>query len=245
MSIDNDKRELLKLKQGLIEESDIIKKEPPQKIKLHGKKKIENFFYHYKTTLLITLFFTFLIGFFVVETVTKKKSDLDFMVVASSADAVILSTAYDEEIQRSVESFCSDFDGNGYVYAQLYNIDLFNESDPNMLIAAQTRLFSEIQTGTTRLIMGNRDAFERIIGTEYKIEEVFFNLNEIFPGNTNISEDVFYKVKGSALLREADIDRYCPDDMYIAVLMLNLSGSSEKRAHEHTLEVLGNIVNSG
>ena len=250
MSLDNDKRELLKLKQGLIEESDIIKKEEPVKIELHGKKKIENFFYHYKVTVIMVLFFSVLFGFFIIEAVTKKRPDIDYMLMASNADAKVLVSAYEDKINEAVSAFCPDFDNNGYVYSQSYIVDLYSEHDSDMLIANQTRLFAEIQTGTTRLMIGNREAFDRIIGSDYTLREVFVNLSLLFPDNKNIDEDVLYKVRGSALLKASGIDEYCPDDMYVAVLGLNLESKKSQQAHERALLVLenivsGNIINSG
>ena len=71
MSYQDDKRELLKLKQGLIEESETIQEEKHEVIELHGWKKVSNFFYHYKWHVVVITFFVLVIGFFVYDLVKK------------------------------------------------------------------------------------------------------------------------------------------------------------------------------
>ena len=53
-----ERRELLKLKQGIIEESDIIQQDEPEEIlRPTGIKAVENFFYHYKWYVVLIAFF--------------------------------------------------------------------------------------------------------------------------------------------------------------------------------------------
>ncbi|MCL1823201.1 MAG: hypothetical protein FWG44_03270 [Oscillospiraceae bacterium] len=244
MSIDNDRRELLKIRQGLIEDSDVIKKEETVKEKLKGKKAVENFFYHYKIHLLMVLFFTVLIGFFTVEALTKKKPDIDFMIVASSGEASTMVTVYDRDVQEALESFCPNFNGNSYIYAQPFIINFFNEYNSDMLVANQTKLFAEIRMGTTRMIIGNREAFDRIAAesVNYTLDDVFLDLSERYRDNENIEEKLFFRLKDSAFEEAVGIDNFFPEDMYIAVLKINLGKPAADLAHERTLEVLDNIV---
>ena len=69
MSYQDDKRELLKLKQGLIEESETIVEQKREVVELHGWKKVQNFFYHYKWHVVVAVFFIAVIGFFVYDLV--------------------------------------------------------------------------------------------------------------------------------------------------------------------------------
>ncbi|MDR2532118.1 MAG: hypothetical protein LBC82_04670 [Oscillospiraceae bacterium] len=243
MSTNYDKREILKLKQGLIEDSDIIKREEPEKIELRGKKKIENFFYHYKIHVIIVLFFGLLISFFTVEILMKKRSDVNFMLLATNEETSVFVFVYTDDIGEAVEKFTPHFNGNRYVYAESFPIDLFNTMNAEGVIAGQTKLFGEIRVGTTRMIMGNRDAFDRIIGDDLTVGDVYVNLSRLYPGNENIVEDVFFRVRGSELSRLADMDEHCPDDFYIAVIEMNLHNSGQQRAHERSLIVLDNIIN--
>ena len=70
-----EKAELLKLRQGLIDESDEIPEdEPPKFEKPTGAKAVENFFYHYKWRLIGIIFTVALLTFMIIQTVTREKN---------------------------------------------------------------------------------------------------------------------------------------------------------------------------
>jgi hypothetical protein len=245
MSYNNDKRELLKLKQGLIEDSEVIQKEEAEKVELHGKKKAENFWYHYKVHVLMVLFFGFLITFFAIEMFSRKRADIEFLMLASDEYTSALMFSFDRDIGEAVAAFTPNFDGNRYIHAEIFPIDLFSIFDQNSFMATQTKLFTQVRMGHTRLIVANRGAFDRIIGeTELEINQIFVDLTELFPNNGGVVEDVFWRLKGSELSRLAGIEEFCPDDFYIALLALNLVTEKQQREHERSLIVLDNIVNN-
>ncbi|MDR2559314.1 MAG: hypothetical protein LBC86_07220 [Oscillospiraceae bacterium] len=245
MSYNNDKRELLKLKQGLIEDSEIIQKEEVEKVELHGKKKFENFWYHYKIHVLMVLFFGFFAGYFSIEILTRKRADIEFLMLASNEYTAALVFNFSSDISEAVVAFTPGFNENRYIHAEGLPVDLFNVFDHNANMAVQTKLFTQVRTGITRLIIGNREAFDRIIGeTHHEIDSIFVNLTGLYPDNGNITENVFFKLQGSELSRLAGIEEFCPDDFYIALLALNLETVKQQREHERSLIVLDNIVNN-
>jgi hypothetical protein len=96
----------------------------------------------------------------------------------------------------------------------------------------------------TRLIFGDREAFDSIIGeTQHSISTIFVDLTELFPNNENIIENVFFKLDGSELMQLAGTEEFCPDDFYVALLALNLENNRQQRAHERSIIILENIVN--
>ncbi|MCL2638345.1 MAG: hypothetical protein FWD48_08230 [Oscillospiraceae bacterium] len=245
MSYNNDKRELLKLKQGLIDDSEVIQKEEREEIELRGKKKAENFWYHYKIHVLMILFFGFMFTFFAVEIFSKKRADIEFLMLASDEYTSALVFSFSSDISGAVAAFTPNFDENRYTHAQGLPIDLFNVFDNNAYMAVQTKLFTQIRTGVTRLIIGDREAFDRIIGeTQNDINTIFVDLTALFPNNENITENVFWRIEGSELSRLAGIEEFCSDDFYLALLALNQENDRQKRAHERSLIVLENIVNN-
>ncbi|MCL2109681.1 MAG: hypothetical protein FWH20_10100 [Oscillospiraceae bacterium] len=238
----HDKRELLKLKQGLIEDSEVIKKDESAPPELHGAKKVENFFYHYKITVIMVVFVSVLVGLFVYELAKTERRDIDFMLLTASYEAAVLVFEHEGDIARGVEMFTPDYDGNGRVRASAVLINLWNEMTRDTAAINQTRLSTEIRGGKTRLIIADKEAFERIVmGTDYNYKDILVNLGEIY--GHGIEDDVFFKIQGSFFAEQAGIDERCPDDMYIAVLSLNVGSKAQQEAHEQALEVLDNIVN--
>ena len=78
------KRELLKLKQGIIEDSDVIEVDKPQELpELHGWKKVENFFYHNKWYVIVGLLAVIFIGYITFDTLSKEKNDLYVLAIST------------------------------------------------------------------------------------------------------------------------------------------------------------------
>jgi hypothetical protein len=243
MSYNNDKREILKLKQGLIEDSEVIQKEETEKVELRGKKKAENFWYHYKIHVLMVLFFGVLISFFAADIFLQKRPDIGYLVIASDEYTSIFAFTFSGDINEALTSMTPNFDENRYVYAEEVVVDLYNVRDNNGVMAAQTKLFAEIQTGTRRLIFANRGAFDRIIGgTNFSLDEIFVDLSELYPDSERITENIFFELYGSEFSRITGEGEFFPEDFYVALLSLNLSNSRQERAHERALTVLDNIV---
>jgi hypothetical protein len=241
MSYSDDKRELLKLKQGIIGEgeSEIANVEKRVFEKPRGKAAAANFFYHYKIHLVVALFFTVVIAFLVYDVLTKEKGDIRILTLAS-ADETAVALAYKKQaLEEAFEIYIPDFDGNKYVHAENFYIDLTKEGrDGNAYYGNSVKLISEIQDGTAYILVGDMEIFEEIT-RETTLESFFVNLGEIYPDNPNI-DGFFYKVKGTPLAAEANMFASCPEDLYIAVRK-NPRGKEENRAR--ALAVVDNVVN--
>lgn len=250
MSLSDDKRELLKLKQGLIEESETIKEDKPQKIELHGRAKWENIFYHYKVPIFLGIFAVIVVTFLSVDYFNREKMDVRVLMISSTEDAGNIISLKGEALEFAFERYCPDFNGDGKVHVEAYLIDLYQGeyADPNMVMANTAKLFGEMQTGIGQMIIGNKDAFAEIIGKEEKIEDYFTDLSELYPDDPQITDRFYYKIKGSNLARAAAWEGSLSDDMYITVRK-NTEGfgsNPEETAEyrEQALEMLDNIINN-
>ena len=86
MSYQDDKRELLKLKQGIIEESETITEAEKPKYEVHGFKRVENFFYHYKWHVVAGLFAAAVLTFLIHSLVTKEQGDMRVLLVTKNPE---------------------------------------------------------------------------------------------------------------------------------------------------------------
>ncbi|MBE6862832.1 MAG: hypothetical protein E7497_08090, partial [Ruminococcus sp.] len=71
-----EKKELIRLKQGQIEESEIIHEEASEAVKLTVWQSFKNFIYHNKWWLGIGLFFAFVAVFLIYDLATKERPDM-------------------------------------------------------------------------------------------------------------------------------------------------------------------------
>ena len=100
----NDKRELLKLKQGLIseEETSLEVEKKPVYEKPTGKAAVANFYYHNKIYIWLTVFFLSVGSVFVYFALTEKKPDVTVLFLADTIDASVFFFAEEQQMQRAI-----------------------------------------------------------------------------------------------------------------------------------------------
>lgn len=249
MSINDDKRELLKLKQGLIEESEIIKEEKPPKIELHGRARWENLFYHYKVPFFLSILAVFVLIFLMTDFFNRDVMDVRVLVVSSTSEANAVVSLNGDELELAFERFCPDFNNDKKVHVDAFVINMTREeyTDPNMYVANQTKLFGEMQSGVAQMLLGDSKAFSLIIGEDEKIDDFFIDLSEIYPDNPQIWNKYYFKVRGSKLANAVNWIGGCPDDMYIAIRKnsygFGTSVRDTEKYRQQAQEILDNIVN--
>ncbi len=244
MSYQDDKRELLKLKQGLIKESEAIPVDvKPEKTELHGWKKVTNFFYHYKWHVIVSVFFAVVIGFFVYDLVKKETGDIRVLVITKDnavANNVIYKT---KDFELAFEKYCPDFDDSGYVHVDVYNIDLSENADPEYMRAQVTKAMGEISFAEAQLYILDTPALESI--TNDGNTDGFVNLEELYPDCEN-ADGVFYHIKGSEFAAMSNYVESCPEDLFFVIRRTTEVTANKERAEKaqkRALEVFDNIVN--
>lgn len=242
----NEKRELLKLKQGLIQESEAIATpdEKPLQEKPHGIKAVENFFYHYKWHLIIGAFLAFVLGFMIYSSITKEKPDLNVLVTTRGNYADL--TYKVKDLENAFEMYCPDFDKNGKVHVNVYYIDMSSSSyNPEYENSNRTKLYGEIATGTAQLFIMNAEMFE-FMAEASGVDDFFIDLSDTYP------DQKLYN-KNGVTIRGTEFAEYaywlsCPNDIYFGLRtpFEGLASSAEDTADERlrAAEVLDNILNN-
>ncbi len=243
MSYQDDKRELLKLKQGLIEESETIREEKREVEELHGWKKVSNFFYHYKWHVVLAAFFIAVAGFLIYDIVKKEAGDMRVLVITKD-DSIAGSVMYKtKDFELAFEKYCPDFDDSGYVHVDVYNIDLSENADPEYMRAGVTKAMGEISYGEAQMYILDTPALESI--TDGGSTDGFLNLEELYPDCEQI-DGVFYHLKGSDFASMSNYVEACPDDLFIVIRRTTDVTANKERAEDaqkRSLQVLDNIVN--
>ena len=251
MSYNDDKRELLKLKQGLIEESETIKELPHEEninyeVKGFGKK-LSNFFYHYKWHVIAIAFFAAVASFLIYTTVTREKGDIRILIFAS--DPQLTSSLYfkTEDIAVAFEQYARDYDENGYIHAEAFYMNLNPDQDSNYYVANQTKLTSEVGLGTAQIYMGDMEELSIVLGDQ-EVKNGFEDLSALYPDCPYIVDKYYYQIKGSPFAEAAMYMESCPENLYIVVRSdkfrgyLNYTDEMDEY-HTRALEVMEHIVN--
>ncbi len=149
----NDRKiELMKLKQGVIETSDVIKEEEKAETKLSFVETIENIWYRSKWLIIFIAFMLVAVGYITYDSVFKTKPDMTVLVLSQN-DALYYRS---EEVRSFLESYCDDLNGDGEVYVLVYNIST-DYSDPNTVTSNQAQLMSQLQTGENVILIADGD----------------------------------------------------------------------------------------
>lgn len=246
-----ERRELLKLKQGIIEESEIIPQdEPEEKPKLTGTKAVENFFYHYKWYVIVIAFFTVVFGYMIVQTITREKPDLNVAVISSSVDSGIYPKL--DDIERALERYCPDFDDNGYVHVRVNYIDLNTASGNVEYIDTNRQKFQSIELfgGESQLWLCDYGVIEELYSAYEKID-FFMDFSEEYPDAVLIDEE-------GLVLNSTEITEYarwstCPDNIavYVRDVFENMTGNGRQAQEQRERALIvyrnlaeGNVVNA-
>ena len=140
--------ELMKLKSGVIDESESsIKEEHDQIRELHGFEKVQNFFYHNKVWIIFTIF---------IDAARREKADLTVLMIANNG----LETRQ-EELEEFFEKYTDDLDGNGYVHVEVIMIPLNSHSDDyQQQNVNSTKFLAQLQGGESILVITDSNTDE-------------------------------------------------------------------------------------
>ncbi|MCL2035778.1 MAG: hypothetical protein FWG83_00105 [Oscillospiraceae bacterium] len=237
----NDKRELLKLKQGLItEEETTLELEKTLIIKPRGWAAVMNFAYHNKFYLWVVGFFMIVTTFFVYFALTSEKYDITILLIADEEKSSDFFFGEQRALKQSIDRFVPDFNGDGKQSAACLFIDLVKEGRRHDIIHGNSvKLFGEVQSGNALIFIGNKDALEMIpLSADIEVEDFYVNLAQFSPN----ADGFFFPVKGS-VPGDGDYFEYVdvPEDLYIALR----KGKNAKRPENESeaLTVIENLLN--
>ena len=182
--IREERIELMRLKQGVISESDTIHEEKEEKKKLSVWKKISNFFYHSKWWLVIAVFIAATFGYMAVDYCTAVHPD---MIVMLLTDYPTLQTT-NNYLSDYFEQFIDDKNNDGRVRVDVYPIPVDNDiQTADYYTGNMTKLSSQFQMADAVMVITDAVANEVILA-----DETLVNLEEIFPDNKNVHGTGFY-----------------------------------------------------
>ena len=176
-----DKRELMRLRQGLIDESETIREESQEEKHYTIWQKIKNFFYHSGWWLGMAAFFSVVIVVLCVDYFSQVKPDVIVMMLAKE-DSLNMKSV---QMSDYFEQFCDDLNGDGEVKVDIYYIPV-NVEGGNYFDGTSTKLMVEYHSAEAMIIIGNEACEATIVP-----EETLVNLEEIFPDNPCVEEHAF------------------------------------------------------
>lgn len=203
-----ERRELLRLKQGKITESEAtIHEEPKEEIKLSFWGKIKNFFYHSKWWLGIASVFAVFVIFLAYNIITKERPDVVMLMIVNNN-----AIGYDEQLKNYLTSQSEDFNDNGEILGSVYYLPYTGDKNEDYANGVDGKLAIELESADGAILLGG----ELIYGI-IEPELTLVNLEELYPDNPHVNGYRFM-LKGTKFAEKLGIDpELVTDELYLAI----------------------------
>lgn len=239
--IAEEKIEVLKMKQGVIEQSDKFTSNDKNKKVYTKTEKFKNFIYHNKWWLGIASFMVIIAAFLIYDTLTTIRSDVRVMLLSDNDE---LQT-HTEQIHEFFNSYVIDYNDDGRNYTDIVFIPISADQEKNISSGygyenSLTNLSTQFQLGECMMLIAD-SAADVYIEPETTLE----NLETYFPDCPYVDGCKLYlkDTDFAAMigLKPSDI----PDDLYIAVRKIASNLSTEetnKTNHDNAVETLKAVI---
>lgn len=235
-----EKVELMKLKQGMISESDIPAEDTVVK-KYSLWEKISNFFYHNKAYVIVGVLFAALAIFLIYDLATKENPDIQVLYIASDYDM----SYYSSELTPLWSEYGEDYNDDGEKLVRMYYVPTGYADDANASLyyaqSDRTKLMGEFQSGVSVMIIGDKNSYESL-GIS---EGVFYDCRELFPDDP-YAEEIGYRVQGTDLMELMGCETVDDSQLYVSFrIPYKTMGMSEKDMQEnfdHAVEFWKNFL---
>lgn len=209
--LENEKVELVKLKTGIIDDSDIIKEEVSEEIKLSKGEWLKNFWWHHKFIIIGVILAIVVVSYITYDAVSRVKPDIKIIMTVNNG--LVNRT---EEVENYFERFCPDINGDGEVKVQVLSAPLTDDADNYVQIQQYQEVYlANMQTGDVIFIL-----------TDDKTDSDIYNENDsdnlLSDVSSDFKENEFVSAKGLSLKGDyiEDIFKYhtnYPQDVYLGM----------------------------
>ncbi len=206
--LEQERLELIKLKQNVIEESEIIPETSEEEIKLSFWGKIKNFFYHSKWWLGMAVILVVLAVVLISSLLKRPRPDMIVLFVGENQ-----TVGEESGLSDYIGQFAQDFNNNGEVFVNVYYIPYSEDEQKNYSNGVDTKITAEFQSGEAVIVIGNDK-----IGEVVNPDDVFVDLTEIYPENKNIKDKYKFMLDGTDFAQRIGVPKeYIKDGMFLAI----------------------------
>ena len=232
--IEEERRELLKLRSGITaeEDSELTKKEASYE-KPRGWAAVANFWYHYKFVLIFSFITLLIVGFLFYTEATKKRDDICVMIVTDND-----LTQRTAEVEAFFEKYTDDLDGNGYVHVGIIQIPISKNLDTVSRSTYSQKFLAEVQTGEGMIVITDSHTDDEFMTVMKK------DLDKDFPGNKYIDERGF-SFNSKVMAEELEYE-LMPNDVHMSIRIpqqtMTLSAEESQYYYDQSFEIYKRIV---
>jgi hypothetical protein len=237
--LQQDKIELIKLKQGTIDHSDTIHEIHEEAPVLTVPQKIYNFFYHNMWWLWIVAFVLLVAGIITYDIITTPKPDATVLMFTTDDE---IGDYYYQYIAEYFEQFIEDNNGDGVSTVSVYYIPLNTDSSDKLYTSYMVKFSGEMQSANSMLVLADDSCDD-----QFKPKETLYDLTDDFGQYEDVDKYKYY-LKNSSLQEYLEENGYTgtlPDSLYLGIRKVQqVFDSSEKmqKNFDIAFELFNNLI---
>jgi hypothetical protein len=233
--LQQERIELMRLRQGIITESEIIVKEETVKKVYSRKEKLSNFFYHNKLWIAMGSIAFLIAAFLVHNLITTVQPDADILFIASDYE---LSTHY-QDIEKLFEKYATDVNGDGKVYVSVSYMPV-DKSDEALVSSQQyqanmMKLMASFQMNHSVLVIADSNITEQV-GLESELED----MTVIYPQKDNVNK-LGILLKETKFGEAIDYSNF-KDDLFIGLRGIYEESEKAQKSYDNLIGILNNFM---
>ncbi|MBQ8921999.1 MAG: hypothetical protein IJ060_07565 [Oscillospiraceae bacterium] len=236
--LQEEKIDLIRLKQGVIEDSDKLFPKEEKKKKYTLRQKIGNWFYHSKWWLGIASFCVILVAFLAYDYFSRKDGDVTVMILTDNVEVYIGA----DELCNWLETMCDDYNEDGTVLVNNIYVPVSDATMKSGASASSTsnmQLATQLETATCMLVLADRNARSYL-----EPERIFMDMEKLYP-DCPLAEGYKLKISGTEFEKQLGLSEPLPEDTYLAIRAPLERMSSQKemqKSYDHAKLLLDQIV---
>ena len=219
-----ERLELLRLKQGVIDESETIHEEHEEQRNYTLGERISNFFYHNKWWLGLAAFGVFFVSFTVWQVVTTVHPD---MIVLLLVHDDYFNANCNEKISEVFEQYIDDVNGDGKVVCDVYYIPASGDTeDRSGYTGDTTKLFAEFQIAEACIVISDEGADAYIVP-----DRTLYDL-EADAGQYTQTDQMRFYLSDTDFAKDLGWGETLDKDIYIGIRSVRKTMDSEEEMQE-------------
>ena len=205
--LEQERLELLKLKSGVIDESEVIHEEESEEVKRSLLQKLSSFLYLNKWWLGIACVLVFIGGLLVYDLASKPRPDMIVLMIGMNQEL-----GEQSELENYLSQFTPDNNNNGKQFASLYYIPYTGVEKEDFVNSVPQKLTAELQNSDSVIIIGNKN-----LGGVLTLEDTLVDLSELYPDNPHVDKYKFM-LANTDFAEKVGVDKsFISDDWFIAI----------------------------
>jgi len=205
------------------------------------KSFVSNYWYYYKWYVIGGLFLLFALIVLLMQSVTIEKYDASVIWAMKG----YVDTPYLQEMEKELEKYCEDIDGNGEVNVRVILVTYTSDGGmPNSDVefSMQQKLVTQLSAGDVYIVISDETAYENHISKLNAFED----LEDSYPDNPNVDGYKYY-LRDTVFTQNETLSKAIGEDTFMIMGSEELQklNTKDQKLYEKMREAFDRIVKAG